>query len=153
MINLYNNGNNINIKLIDENAKIPTKGTQESAGYDLYNNSNEEIQIQPHETVLIKTGIATEIPEGYFGAIFPRSGLSTKRGLGLINSVGVIDSDFRAEILVPLHNFSNKVQSVTPKERIAQLILLKYENINFNVVDNLSDTQRGLGGFGSTGTN
>lgn len=144
---------NVKIKLSDDYAKIPTRGTQEAAGFDLYVINKEEVKIEPGETAMLETGIALQLPDGYFGAIFPRSGLSTKRGLSLINSVGVIDSDYRGEIMVGLHNYSNETQFVAPGERVAQLILLKYNPINFVEVNELEDTKRGKGGFGSTGIN
>ena len=144
---------NVKIKLLDDYAKIPTRGTSESAGYDLYTINKEETKIESGETVMLETGIALQLPDGYFGAIFPRSGLATKRGLSLINSVGVIDSDYRGQIMVGLHNYSNETQYIAPGERIAQLILLKYDQISFIESDKLVNTKRGEGGFGSTGIN
>ena len=143
----------INIKLLNEYAKIPTRGTPSSAGLDLYAASDEQIRVLPHDTVKVPTGIAVEIPNGYFGAIYPRSGLATKRGLRLANCVAVIDSDYRGEILVALHNDSGHVQYVDVNERIAQLIIQPYLNVEFNQVDELTDTERGNKGFGSTGSN
>lgn len=146
------NKKTVRIKTLNDTASIPKRGTSCSAGYDLYANITEEIKIEPHETVPIGTGLAMELPEGYFGAIFARSGLAIKRGLGLANSVGVVDEDYRGEFIVALHNFSNETQFVAPGERIAQLILMEYTPMNFELVESLSDTDRGSGGFGSTGT-
>ena len=141
----------INIKLLDENATIPTYGSDYAAGADLYANIKEEIEINPGETEFIKTGISLEIPEGLVGLIYPRSGLSCKEGLAPANKVGVIDSDYRGEIIVALHNHSKEKRTINPKERIAQIIFTPYIKGQFNIVNNLSDTQRGNGGFGSTG--
>lgn len=141
----------IMIKKLKENAIIPTKGSEKSAGYDLYACIENPILISPHETVMVGTGVAMELPNGTFGAIFPRSGISTKRGLAPANKIGVCDSDYRGEYMIALHNHSNETQWVNPGERIAQLILMPYVNINFKEVDKLDDTKRGDGGFGSTG--
>lgn len=149
----------VNIKKLSPTAKIPTKGTYASAGYDLYadifaENVKGKIMvssIRPHETIKVKTGIALEIPEGYFGAIFARSGLATNHGLRPANCVSVIDSDYRGEIIVPLHNDTNLIQVFSHHDRIAQLIILPYLSIEFNEVSKLSTTNRGEGGFGSTG--
>ena len=112
-----------------------------------------QIMIAPHSTVKIHTGLAMEIPEGYFGAIMPRSGLATKEGLRLANCIGVIDSDYRGEIIVAIHNDTNDVKFIKHGDRIAQLSLIKHEEIEFVEVDSLSETERGSGGFGSTGKN
>lgn len=143
---------NIKIKKLNESAKIPTYGTDFSAGADLYACIDSDIEIKPSETVLIKTGLSMEIPEGYAGLIYPRSGISIKRGLAPANKVGVIDSDYRGEIMVALHNHSSIVQKVEVNERIAQLVITPYLKANFNEVDTLDETVRGEGGFGSTGT-
>ena len=138
------------IKRLNENAKVPTKGSQHAAGYDLY--STETVSIRPHETALIGTGWAMEFPIGYFGAIFARSGLATKEGLRPANCVGVIDSDYRGEVKVALHNDTNTLKTVTAGDRIAQLIIMDYFFVSdFEEVNVLSDTSRGEGGFGSTG--
>ena len=141
----------LNIKKLNENAVIPTYGTEFSAGADLYN-LNETVTIAPHTTTLIHTGISIEIPEGYCGLIFARSGLATKRGLAPANKVGVIDADYRGEIMVALHNHSDSAADVEPFERVAQLAIVPFLKAEFEVVDDLSDTVRGAGGFGSTGT-
>ena len=137
------------IKLLSDKAMIPYRGSEEAAGYDLY--SIDSVNINPEECKLISTGIAIQLPTGYFGAIFPRSGTAVKRGLRLANCVGVIDSDYRGEVKVPLYNDSQEVQPVEQGERIAQLIILPYATVSFEVVDELSDTIRGNGGFNSTG--
>lgn len=142
---------NVNIKKLNDNAKIPTRGSEYAAGYDLYACVNEPVVIYPHETVKIGTGIAIEIPDGFFGAIFPRSGLATKRGLRLSNCVGVCDSDYRGEYIVALHNDTNIPQAIEPNERMAQLVVMPYLPVKFTEVDELSDTERGSCGFGSTG--
>lgn len=141
----------INIKKLNENAVTPTYGSEFSAGADLYALSDEPIVIAPHETVLVHTGVAMEIPTGYVGLVFARSGLATKRALAPANKVGVIDSDYRGEIMVALHNHGSEPKTVENGERIAQLVLVPYISADFNEVDELSDTVRGEGGFGSTG--
>ena len=140
----------LNIKKLNENSVIPTYGTEFSAGADLYN-SDTHVVIAPHTTTIIHTGIAIEIPEGYCGLIFARSGLATKRGLAPANKVGVIDADYRGEIMVALHNHSNLPAEVSAFERVAQLAIVPFLKAEFEVVDDLSDTVRGAGGFGSTG--
>lgn len=134
---------------LDEFAIIPTKGSDNSAGFDLY--SNMETTIKPNETVLIHTGLYTEIPKGYFGGIYARSGLATKEDLAPANKVGVIDCDYRGEILVPLHNHGTQIRKIETGQRIAQLIIQPYLRCGLEYVDNLSNTERGSGGFGSTG--
>ena len=141
----------INIKKLSSNAKIPSYATDFAAGCDLYSSSSEKISFNPGETKLIKTGIAMELPEGYAGLIYARSGLATKRGLAPANKVGVIDSDYRGEIMVALHNHTNEVKEIDAYERIAQLVVTPYIKAIFNEVDELNDTIRGTGGFGSTG--
>jgi dUTP pyrophosphatase len=142
----------VKIHFLNDKAKMPSCGSRYAAGYDLYSICDDIVKIGPHETVKMKTGIAIEIPDGFFGAIFARSGIATKRGLAPANKVGVIDSDYRGELIVALHNDTDKVQLVEPGERIAQLVIMPYLNVEFAEVDNLSDTERGEGGFGSTGT-
>ena len=143
----------IKIKLLNEFAKVPTRGSAQAAGYDLYAGTNYEIEIPPHSTVKVDTGIAIEIPQDYFGAIYARSGLATKQGLRPANAVGIVDSDYRGPVIVALHNDTMYPQKIMAGDRIAQLIIQPYLNVDFNVVDELSDTERGNGGFGSTGTN
>ena len=142
----------VRIRKINENAIIPTYGTEYSAGADLYALLDSKIEIKPHETVFVHTGISVEIPEGYCGLVFARSSMGAKRGLAPANKVGVIDSDYRGEIMVTLHNHSEITQTVEPAERIAQLAIVPFLKAEFEVADELSDTTRGAGGFGSTGT-
>jgi len=142
---------NINIKKLNDLAKLPTRGSEYAAGYDLYAATNYNIEIQPHTTVKIGTGLSFELPQGTFAAIFPRSGIATKRGLRPANCVGVCDSDYRGEYIVALHNDTNEVQIIEPQERIAQMILLPFVEMSFNEVNELSDTVRGAGGFGGSG--
>ena len=142
----------MNVKKLNENATVPTYGSAYAAGADIYACEETEITIAPNETKLIHTGIAMEIPEGLVGLIYARSGLASKRGLAPANKVGVIDSDYRGEIMVALHNHGTAPQTVAMGERIAQIVFAPYYAAQFTVVDELSDTVRGTGGFGSTGT-
>ena len=142
----------IAVKKLDPNAVLPTYGSEFSAGADLYALAEEDIVIQPGETKLVHTGLAMEIPEGYAGLIYARSGLASKRGLAPANKVGVVDADYRGEVMVALHNHSNVEQRVAPKERIAQLVVAPFLKASFEETDELTDTVRGVGGFGSTGT-
>lgn len=142
----------INIKLLNENAKVPTRGSEYAAGYDLYAATDYDIEIAPHSTVKIGTGISVELPNGTFGAIFARSGLATKKGLRPANCVGVCDSDYRGEYIVPMHNDTDEVMTIASGERIAQLIIMPFVGIEFNIVDELTETKRGDRGFGSTGS-
>ena len=141
----------INIKLLNENAKVPTRGSEYAAGYDLYAATDYDIEIAPHSTVKIGTGISVELPNGTFGAIFARSGLATKKGLRPANCVGVCDSDYRGEYIVPMHNDTDEVMTIASGERIAQLIVMPFVGIEFNIVDELTETKRSNSGFGSTG--
>lgn len=143
--------NQIPVKRLRPGGVIPTYGTAHSAGADLYACLDAPISIAPGETAWIPTGIALEIPTGYAGLIFARSSLGTKRGLAPANKVGVIDSDYRGEIQVVLHNHSSQCQFVEPGERIAQIVIVPVYTPGFVQVDELSDTLRGEGGFGSTG--
>lgn len=144
----------VNYKKLDDNAVTPSYGSEYAAGLDLSAliKSGARAQIIPAgETVKINTGIAIEMPKGYFGAIFARSGMATKRGLRPANCVGVIDSDYRGEIIVALHNDTNKRETIHNGDRIAQLVIIPYLPVALEEVDELSDTVRGEGGFGSTG--
>ena len=141
----------VNVKKLKEEAIVPTYGTDFAAGADLYACLDEAVTIAPGETYLVKTGIAMEIPAGYAGLVYARSGLATKKGLAPANKVGVIDADYRGEIMVPLHNHSKVDAVIEPKERIAQMILTPFLTAQYTVVDVLSDTDRGESGFGSTG--
>lgn len=141
----------VKTKKLDENAIIPTYGSEFAAGADLYACMGEPVTINPHETVLIHTGIAMEIPTGFAGLVYARSGIASKRGLAPANKVGVIDSDYRGEIMVALHNHSEQPQTIDNGERIAQLVIAPYITADFILSDELDDTVRGEGGFGSTG--
>ena len=163
----------IRVKKLDPNAKLPTRGTSNSAGYDLY--ALDKIEVKPGETVFIHTGLAMEIPEGYFGAIYARSGLACKHNLRPANCVGVIDSDYRGEVCVVIVNDNESViwrefqisptvmqartvpnsersYTIAAGERVAQIVIQKCEDVTFDDVDNLEDSGRGQGGFGSTGS-
>jgi dUTP pyrophosphatase len=142
---------NINIKKLTDSAKLPERGSEYAAGYDLFADVAEEVKIAPHETKMIGTGVAMEIPTGYFGGIFARSGLSAKEGLRPANCVGVVDSDYRGEVKVALHNDGEVERVITPAEKIAQLVVVPFLSVEFSEVSELSDTDRGEGGFGSTG--
>lgn len=143
----------IKIKRLNDNAKIPTRGSVCAAGYDLYACIDEDIVIYPHCTVKVNTGISIALPNNTFGAIFARSGLATKQGLRPANCVGVCDSDYRGPYVVALHNDTDFAQIIKSGDRIAQLVILPFISAEFNVVDDLDITERGNGGFGSTGVN
>ena len=140
----------LKIKKLDEKAIIPTYGTEYSAGADLYALLDEDLEIKPGETIMIKTGLSMAIPNGYAGLIYARSSLGSKKGLAPANKVGVIDSDYRGEIKVPLFNQSKETQIIAKNERIAQIIFTPYLKANFQETTDLDDTTRGTGGFGST---
>ena len=134
------------------NAKMPTWGSLNAAGADLYANTDSLVtEIPPHETVMIPLGIKTEFSEGYAAMLYARSGLASKKGLAPANKVGVIDADYRGEWMIALHNHSNAPQTIEPMERIAQLVVIPYLPVAFKEVEEISDTKRGSGGFGSTG--
>ena len=141
----------VKIKKLNKNAIIPTRGSEYAAGMDLYACIDTPIIITPHQTVKIGTGLSIELPHGYFGAIFARSGLATKQGLRPANCCGVVDEDYRGEYIVALHNDTDIPQTINSMERIAQLVVMPYLPIEFTEVDELSETERGNGGFGSTG--
>lgn len=147
------NGISLKIMKCREEAKIPTYGTEYSAGADIYSANDIPILIGSHETMKIPTGIKTEIPEGYCAQVYPRSGLATNENLRLANCVAIIDSDYRGEWFIPLHNDSNDVRIIEPQTRIAQMIITEVPKINFVEVETLSETERGEGGFSSTGLN
>lgn len=142
---------NIKYKKLNDLAKVPTRGSEYAAGYDLYAATDEPMNILAHTTQLVKTGLAFELPDGYFGAIFARSGLASKKGLRPANCVGVVDSDYRGEVMVALHNDCDNDVTIDAGERIAQLVLMPYVNMTFEEAEELDNTQRGEGGFGSTG--
>lgn len=142
----------LQVKKLREGAKLPTRGSEQAAGYDLYAClETAELTIAPHATAKIPTGLAVAIPDGYFGAVFARSGLAAKQGLRPANCVGVCDSDYRGEYIVMLHNDTDQPRTIENGDRIAQLVVLPYLSICFTEVDQLDETGRGAGGFGSTG--
>lgn len=141
----------LNVEKLNEKAILPTRGSEKAAGWDLYANIDEPIVIQPGEMVKISSGVAIELPGNTFGGIFARSGLSTKKGLRPANCVGVIDEDYRGPVIVPLYNDSMNPAIVEPNERIAQLIVIPYVNCRLCEPEQLSETARADGGFGSTG--
>ena len=142
----------IKVKKLDEKAVLPTYGSEYAAGADLYALSDGDITIEPGQTVLVHTGLSMEIPEGYAGLIYARSGLASKKGLAPANKVGVVDADYRGELMVALHNHSTVPQTVSGGERIAQLVITPFLSVIYEETETLSDTVRGAGGFGSTGT-
>ncbi len=141
----------VRIKKLNERAVIPTYGSAGSAGGDLYSAEENDINVAPGQTVFIGTGLAVEIPEGLVGLVYARSGLACKKGLAPANKVGVIDSDYRGEIKVALYNHGKEAQTVAKGERIAQLVIAPFVFAEYEEADDLSDTARGEGGFGSTG--
>jgi dUTP pyrophosphatase len=142
----------VRIKKLNENAVIPKYGSEDAAGADLYACMGGDTVIPAGKTVMIHTGVALEVPVGYAGLVYARSGLASKRGLAPANKVGVIDSDYRGEIMVALHNHSGEDQTVEDMERIAQLVITPVLRVQFDEVEELEETDRGVGGFGSTGT-
>ena len=141
----------IRVKKLSPTAKLPARGSSAAAGYDLYADLSEPLSLLPHATAMIPTGLAMEIPEGYFGAIFARSGLAAKESLRPANCVGVIDADYRGPCMVALHNDGEIPREVTPQERIAQLVIIPFLPAEFLEAEELDDTARSTGGFGSTG--
>ena len=142
----------IKIKKLKDTAVLPSRGSAAAAGYDLYAClETESVEITPHTTVKIGTGLSIAVPDGYFGAIFARSGLAAKEGLRPANCVGVADSDYRGEYIVALHNDGEVTRVVKNGDRIAQLVIMPFLSVEFNEVSNLDETERGAGGFGSTG--
>ena len=141
----------VKVKKLDERAVLPVYGSEAAAGADLYAVTDGDVTFLPGETKMIHTGLALEVPEGYAGLIYARSGLATKRGLAPANKVGVVDSDYRGEIKVALHNHGKEAQTVEKGERIAQMVIAPYLSVNYEEADELSETERGEGGFGSTG--
>ncbi len=141
----------VNFKKLNPGAVVPSYGSECAAGADLYACLEQDVTVQPGQTVLIPTGIALELPLGYAGLIYARSGLATKKGLAPANKVGVVDSDYRGEVKVALHNHSNAEQTVCAGERVAQLVITPYIAAQFVEKEELEETARGAGGFGSTG--
>ena len=142
---------NVRFRKVSELAHIPTRGSEKAAGYDLYAALAEPVRIAPHETVKIDTGLQFELPDGYFAAIYARSGLAAKEGLRPANCTGVCDSDYRGNYIVAMHNDSEETRIVEPGERIAQMVVIPYLSVTLEESDTLTDTERGDGGFGSTG--
>ena len=141
----------IQIKKLRDTATLPTRGSSAAAGYDLYACLDSAVTIAPHTTAKIGTGLALAVPEGYFGAVFARSGLATKQGLRPANCVGVCDADYRGEYIVALHNDTDEARTVNHGDRIAQLVIMPFLPSEFDEVEELPETERGAGGFGSTG--
>lgn len=141
----------LKVKKLDDRATLPTYGSDYAAGADLYAVIDGELTIEPNETAFVHTGISLEIPVGYAGLVYARSGLACKRGLAPANKVGVIDADYRGEVMVALHNHGTEAQTIATGERVAQLVIAPYLTANFVEAEELSDTVRGEGGFGSTG--
>ena len=141
----------MNYRKICPEARTPTYGSADAAGADLYVCCDQETAIGPGETVVLHTGIAVAIPKGYVGLIFARSSLGTKRGLAPANKVGVIDSDYRGEIKISIHNHSSDQQMLLPYERVAQMVVVPCAHVEYEETDALDETKRGTGGFGSTG--
>ena len=137
---------------LDDRAVAPAYGSADAAGADLYAVMDAPLSLAPGQTALVKTGLAVEIPAGFVGLVCARSGLATKRGLAPANKVGVIDADYRGEIMVALHNHSAETQTIEHGERVAQLVLVPYLTASYEQAESLTDTDRGAGGFGSTGT-
>lgn len=133
------------------NASLPNYGSDSSAGLDIYSSNIEDILIEPGKIVPVPTNLAIEIPEGFFGAIYPRSSTGVKKNLMLANTVGIIDSDYRGEIKIFFYNFGEEAQVIKNNDRLAQLVIQPYNRVNVLKVDELSQTDRGEGGFGSTG--
>ena len=143
--------NAVRVKILKEGAKLPTYGSAQAAGADLYACLQEPVTVAPGETVFVPTGIALEVPLGCAGLIYARSGMACKRGLAPANKVGVVDSDYRGEIIVALHNHGNAPQAVEHGERVAQFVIAPVLTPDYEMVKELSDTERNQGGFGSTG--
>lgn len=141
----------IRFRRVSELAQLPTRGSEKAAGYDLYAAVEAPVRIAPHQTLQIDTGLQFEIPDGYFAAIFARSGIAAKEGLRPANCTGVCDSDYRGNYIVALHNDSEIPRTVEPGERIAQMVVMPYLSVLFEESEELSATDRGEGGFGSTG--
>lgn len=142
----------VSVKRLDARAKLPTYGSADAAGADLYALTDGPVDIAPGETVIIHTGLAFAIPKGYVGLVYARSGLASKQGLAPANKVGVIDADYRGELMVALHNHSSEKRTVNCGDRIAQMVIAPYLTAQFDECEDLNDTVRGEGGFGSTGT-
>ena len=141
---------NKKLKIVIKN-QIPSYATPQAAGIDLYCSNENDVEIKPEETVKINTGLKVQIPEGYFGAVYPRSSTGVKRKLMLANTIGVIDSDYRGEIMIFFYNYGDQTQIIKHGDRLAQLVIQPYQQFEIEVVDKLDESDRGEGGFGSTG--
>lgn len=141
----------IKMKRVNDLAVAPVRGSSHAAGYDLFAAIPERLVVEPHTTVKVDTGLQFELPEGYFAGIFARSGIATREGLRPANCVGVCDSDYRGNYIVSIHNDSDTARVIMPGEKIAQMIVMPYLSLEFEEADILSGTERGSGGFGSTG--
>ena len=141
----------VKVKRVSDLAVLPVRGSSNAAGYDLFAAIPEQMMVEPHTTVKVDTGLQFELPDGYFAGIFARSGIATREGLRPANCVGVCDSDYRGNYIVSIHNDSDTLRVITPGEKIAQMIVLPYLPLEFEEADDLSSTERGDGGFGSTG--
>ncbi len=141
----------VSVKRLDPRAKLPSYGSADAAGADLYALTGGPVTIAPGETAKIPTGLAVAIPQGYAGLVFARSGLACKGGLAPANKVGVIDADYRGEVLIFLHNHGSQPQTVEDGDRVAQLVIVPYLTAQFTLAEELDGTDRGQGGFGSTG--
>ena len=141
----------VSVKLLDPRAKLPAYGSPDAAGADLYVLTDGPVTIAPGETVLLHTGLAFAIPKGYVGLVCARSSLGAKKGLAPANKVGVIDADYRGEVLIFLHNHGSQPQTVEDGDRVAQLVIVPYLTAQFTLAEELDSTDRGQGGFGSTG--
>ena len=141
----------VSVKLLDPRAKVPAYGSADAAGADVYALTDGPVTIEPGQTVLIHTGVAFAIPQGYVGLVYARSGMATRQGLAPANKVGVIDADYRGELMVALHNHGQEARVVNDGDRIAQMVITPYLTARFEVKEELDDTVRGVGGFGSTG--
>lgn len=139
------------VQRLDGRAKLPTYGSADAAGADLYALTDGPVEVAPGQTVLIRTGLALSIPKGYVGLVYARSGLATRQGLAPANKVGVIDADYRGELMISLHNHSGETRTISCGDRIAQLIITPYLTAQFQETEELDGTARGSGGFGSTG--
>ncbi|MBP3921887.1 MAG: dUTP diphosphatase [Ruminiclostridium sp.] len=142
---------NIRVKKVNENAILPNRATVSSAGADLYACLSEDVIIEPSQRILIPTGIAMAIPEGYGGFIFPRSGTASKYGISLSNCVGVVDSDYRGEVKIAVINHGNEAYTIRNGDRVAQMVIMPVDLCCYTECDSLDETKRGAGGFGSTG--
>ncbi|MCF0145566.1 MAG: dUTP diphosphatase [Eubacterium sp.] len=141
----------IRIKKLTDTARMPGRGSAAAAGYDLYADIMEPKELGPHETMMVTTGLSMEIPEGFFGAVFARSGLAAKEGLRPANCVGVVDADYRGPITVALHNDGEVTRLIEPGERIAQIVIMPFLTVEYEEAEELTETERGSAGFGSTG--